>query len=219
MQRASIWPVRLARLATFTLLVVALGALPAAAQPPCPVGTVLAATVTLTDALPAVPDLLVIGPDGTGDELLADRGLTIDVCITCSGAPLIGLAAAAVTVVDPGLNICVAGNIADAPTDAAGCTSFTGTITAGGCSSTLDVFAGPTYLGTVPVTVRSLDLSGVSPGYVDAADLSYFASAFPSAFGGPTFITCFDFNADGFIDAADFSAWAAGIGSYGTSCP
>jgi len=199
-------------------IALALLASPASAQPPCPVGTTLSATVTLVDAAPATPNSITIHPDGSG-QTLASRGLTIDVCVTCSGAPLVGAPAAAVTLSGGGVYICGLGAIADGPTDAVGCTTFTGTIVGGGCSAALDVTVGATLVGTVPVAIRSPDAAGVSPGYVDAGDLSFFAAVFPSAIGSPTFNPCVDFNTDGFIDAADLSWFASILGAIGTSCP
>jgi hypothetical protein len=195
-------------------------AVPAIAQPPCPAGTILGSGVVLVDAAPAIPNSITIRPDGSG-QTLASRGLTIEVCITCSGAPLVGLPAAAITLAAPGLYVCSGGlgAIADAPTDAAGCTTFTGTIDGGGCSPALTVIAAGTPLGAVAVAVRSPDGPGVSPGYIDAGDLAYFAASLPSAIGSPTFNACVDFNADGFVDASDVAAFAAALGLYGTFCP
>jgi len=190
----------------------------AAAQAPCPAGTVLAAAVALTDALPGVPNSIIIRPNGTG-QTLASRGLTIEVCVTCDGAPLVGAPAAAFTLSGAGVYTCTPAPIADGPTDAAGCTTFTGTIFGGGCSPSLDVVAGATLVGVVGVAVRSQDAPGVSPGFVDASDLAYFAISLPSSIGSPTFNPCVDFNVDGFVDASDVASFASALGVFGTACP
>lgn len=204
--------------AAFAGITLAMLATPAAAQAPCPAGAVLAAAVTLTDALPGVPNSITIRPNGTGQTLVG-RGLTIGVCVTCGGAPLVGAPAAAFTLSGAGVYTCTPAPIADGPTDAAGCTTFTGTIFGGGCSPSLDVIAGATLVGTVVVAVRSPDAPGVSPGFVDAGDLSYFAASLPSAIGSPTFNPCVDFNVDGFVDASDLASFASALGLLGTACP
>jgi len=199
-------------------IVFGLLAAPAAAQPPCPIGTVLATTVALVDTEPAIPNSIIIHPDGSG-QTLASRGLTIDVCVTCSGAPLVGAPATEFTLTGPGIYICGLGSFADGPTDAAGCTTFTGTIVGGGCGGLLGVNVGGALAGVVGVAIRSPDGPGISPGYIDAGDLAFFASAFPSALGSPTFNPCVDYNTDAFVDASDLSWFASVLGLVGTACP
>jgi hypothetical protein len=184
----------------------------ASAQPPCPVGAPLGAVVF------ALPGTLTIVPSG-GIETLAGIGSVITVCITCGGVPLVGLPAAAVTVNAPGLVFCPGSNIADAPTDAAGCTTFSGALCGGGCAPMLDVFAAGTLLGAAPVAINSPDTGIGSPLFVDASDLAAFAFRL----GLPAMYSpCFDYNESGppVINAADLAYFAANLGRSCTgSCP
>ena len=177
------------------------------AQPPCPAGTVLAAAVA------APGGMITIAPNGLG-ETFAAAGTPITVCITCSGVPLVGLPAAAVTVTSPALVICpVPGaNIADAPTDAFGCTTFTGTILGGGCAPSLDVVAAGALLGTVPIMVKSVDAGFATPGFVDVGDLAALAARL----GRVPVDACFDYTDSGVVDAGDLAFLA---GFLGTKCP
>ena len=60
----------------------------------------------------------------------------------CAGIPLVGVPAQEIVLYRSSLCLCPGGNIADAATDVNGCTTFTGTIRGGGCTPTLDLFAG-----------------------------------------------------------------------------
>src|SRR5262245_46105186 len=124
-------------------LIVAFGSGAALAQPPCPVGLPLAV------GLLAAGGSVTIVPSGTG-ETFAAAGTPITVCITCGGAPLVGLPAADIQVMAPGLVIDPGSNIADGPTGLGGCTTFTGTIAGGGCSPVLDVWY---VAGGIPTTL------------------------------------------------------------------
>ena len=177
------------------------------AQPPCPAGTVLAAGVA------APGGMITIAPNGLG-ETFAAAGTPIDVCIECGGVPLVGLPAAAVTVFSPALSICATpgANIADAPTDAFGCTTFTGTILGGGCAPSLDVVAAGALLGTVPIMVKSVDAGFATPGFVDVGDLAALAARL----GRVPVDACFDYTDSGVVDAGDLAFLA---GFLGTKCP
>jgi hypothetical protein len=199
------------------LFVVVCCAESAFAQPPCPIGTVLAAACAVG---PMPGGYVTIAPGaGTGDTFASD-GLVITVCITCSGVPLVGLPAAAITVAAPGVVFCPGGsNIADTPTDAAGCATFTGALCGGGCAPMLDIFSAGTYLCTVPVGINSPDNGMASPLFVDAGDLGAFAAVL----GNPaTYTPCFDFNESGppTIDASDLAFFASMLGNAcGAVCP
>jgi hypothetical protein len=195
-------------------LVMAFGSGAALAQPPCPVGAPLGV------ALAAAGGAVTIVPGGTG-ETFAAAGTPITVCITCAGAPLVGLPAAEIQVSAPGLFIDPGSNIADGPTGLAGCTTFTGTIAGGGCSPFLEVWweAGGvvpvTLLGVLPIMIKSPDAAPVSPCFVDAGDLAAFAAVFASP---ATYSPCFDFDDSGppTIDAGDLAYFASVLG---TACP
>src|SRR5262245_43289644 len=72
----------------------------ALAQPPCPAGTVLAASASVPMA-----GTLTIAPNG-GIESFAGNGIIVEVCVTCDGVPLAGVAAAEITVNSLGLVFC-----------------------------------------------------------------------------------------------------------------
>jgi hypothetical protein len=188
------------------------------AQPPCPAGTVLTTSVAV-----AGPGTLTIRPGGGGGvgETFAGNGLVVTVCIDCSGAPLVGLPPAAITVSAPGVVFCPGplSNTADTPTDAGGCAVFAGTLCGGGCAPVLDVFVAGTYAGTVPVGINSPDTGVASPGFVDASDLAAFALRL----GNPLMYSiCADYNETGppTIDAGDLAYFATALGAAcGAVCP
>ena len=177
----------------------------ALAQFPCPAGTVLVAS-----AASAAAGTLTIAPNG-GIESFAGEGLIVEVCITCDGAPLPGVPAPLITVGGPGLVFCPFGNIADGPTDAFGCTFFTGPLEGGGCAPALDVFVAGLYIATVPIAINSPDTGTASPLFVDASDLARLAPAL-----GAAGLPCLDWDEDGFIAAGDIAYMAALLGA---DCP
>jgi hypothetical protein len=191
----------------------------ALAQPPCPAGFPLGAAVVVGGAGSGTLTIRPGGGGGFGETFLGN-GVPITVCITCGGAPLVGLPASLITVSAPGVVFCPVpdANSADTPTDPLGCASFTGTICGGGCAPFLDVFVAGTWVGAVPVGINSTDTGVASPGFVDAGDLARLASVL----GAPAAYTlCMDFNEDGVIDAGDLAYFAGALGAArcGAFCP
>ena len=111
------------------------------AQPPCPAGQVLGATVTVGGVGAGTLTIRPGGNGGVGETFLG-AGVPIRVCLTCNGIPLAGVPASQIRVAAPGLNFCPSpdANAADTPTNIAGCAEFTGTICGGGCAAQVDVF-------------------------------------------------------------------------------
>ncbi len=156
---------------------------------------------------------VTIAPGGA--ETLASAGITIDVVVRdAAGNPCVGIPASDIYVDHPNVTWCAGGNTADAPTDANGFTSFSGYLCGGGCADQLTVYVGNLALGVVDVAINSPDFAhlGTSPGFIDAADLAFFASVFPASTCGAGFGTysiCYDFNEDGSVDASDWAFFAA----------
>ena len=165
-------------------------------------------TVTFT----TVRDRVTIAPEF--GEALALVGITIRATLrNCSGAPLVGVPAPAIVVANPALCLCPGGNAADAPTDQTGSTSFTGFIRGGGCAESLDVVADGVRIGTVPVKTNSGDQVPASPCYVDAADLSAYASMLGRS---DRYTVCADLNESGppTINGGDLSYLASLLGQH-----
>ena len=74
------------------------------------------------------------------------------------------------------------------------------------------MFAAGTFLGSVPIMVKSVDAGVASPGFVDAGDLAGLAARL----GPAPFDACYDYNDSGAIDAGDLAFMA---GFLGTRCP
>jgi hypothetical protein len=169
----------------------------------------------VTFATPGPPVRYVtIAPDG-GGETFASAGITITVTLRNSqGQPEIGEPAQSVVLYNPALCLCPGGNIADAPTDAQGQTTITGTVGGGGCASFLRVFAQGVPIGLpLAIGINSTDTRLASPCFVDAGDLADLATKV----GVPSSYTiCSDFNEDGVIDAGDIAYFAAHLGA---ACP
>jgi hypothetical protein len=90
-----------------------------------------------------------VSPDG--GESFAATGILIDVYVrNCQGNPIAGLPAQEV-VLNSGVCMCPGRNMADAATDLAGHTQFTGMLRAGGCVNGLSVYADGVLIGEVPV--------------------------------------------------------------------
>jgi len=188
------------------------------AQPPCQPGEILNVSVSLSN--PAGGHM-VIDPQGTGTTFAGINAM-IDVCITCNGVPLANLPADQVRITHPGLVFCTDGNIASGPTNASGCTSFTGALRGGGCTYGQDVFVEVgAFIAAIPITVNSPDLGSASPLFVDAADIAAFAGALgvPAAVAPPT-AWCFDFApappGSPPVDSSDLAYFAARLGM---ACP
>lgn len=156
-------------------------------------------------------DVVTLLPDGSG-ETFASVGITIEVYLrNCVGTPLAGVPAQEIILFNSGLCICP-GNIADAPTDLQGRTTFSGTLRASGCVSNIMVIALGIPIATLPVTFNSADAVPASPCAVDAGDLSALAARIGSEVGEALYSICQDFNEDGYIDASDFSYFASARG-------
>jgi hypothetical protein len=130
---------------------------------------------------------LTISP-GPNGETLEQQGITVKVYLKhCDGVPIVGVPREEIFLFSNALFNCPGGNVADAPTDVNGATSFTGSIRSGGCTNALRVFADGVAIeqrllpglvppaSLVPVSTNSQDLLPASPGFVDAADLAAVA--------------------------------------------
>src|SRR5262249_31850741 len=121
-------------------------------------------------------DRITISPNGTGDTF-ASVGITIRVRIrNLEGQPLVGVPYQAFTLYNPNLCICPGGSVADHATDENGETTFTGTISGGGCANSLTLFCCGLYLCTLPIKTNSWDALPASPCFVDAGDVAAFAA-------------------------------------------
>lgn len=163
-------------------------------------------------------DFITISPDGRG-ETFAEMGIAIRVCLKdACGRPLVGVPAQQITLYNSALCLCPGGNIADAPTDVNGCTTFSGTIRGGGCAYSLDVFVGGTFICTLrdaggrTVKVNSPDIGPPYSGacFVDAADVSALGQRLGRVTGPFPYHICFDYNESGppTINASDVAFFA-----------
>jgi hypothetical protein len=155
-------------------------------------------------------DVVTVSPDGDG-ETFAQNGISIRVFLKdCHGNPVAGVSAESITLTHPRLCICPGGNVADAPTDASGSTTFSGTLRAGGCAQNLILQVDGVDVRTVPVMTNSPDLvHGLCD--VSADEFAWLAGHLT----GGEYSICGDFNEDGIIDALD---WAILVNHYGGSC-
>ena len=102
-------------------------------------------------------DYVTVASDGSG-ETFAQLGITIRVFLkNCQGQMLAGVPAQQIALFNPHLCICMGGAISDAGTNANGMATFSGTMRAGGCVTSLDVYADGVFIGT---------LRGPAPGFV-----------------------------------------------------
>ncbi len=174
-------------------------------------------------------DRITIDPVGTPESFFDLNGLAepdglpdIDIRVyirNCQGQPLVGIPAQDIVLFSNSLCICPGGADSDAGTDGNGCATFTGTLEAGGVAASLDVYADGVFLGTLrdgmnrSVKVNSPDFAhqGITPCYVDAADLAAFASKFGDlAVSNPEM----DFNElHETIDLSDLAYFAASLGA------
>ena len=188
------------------------------AQSPCPQGTSLSVSSTVTF------DNVFTGTYRTGEpfnvlttvpgekylETFEDMGIFIEVCVTCDSLPLVGLAASEVILTNDSLCICEGENTADRATDASGCTTFTGPIAAGGCASSLDLYVGGNYIETLPIQINSPDAETYpEPCWVDRHDIDWVIRLFVRPV---PYNICWDWNEDGSIDASELAwiAWTVG---------
>ena len=176
-------------------------------------------------------DYLTVAPDGSGETFTNIDGLNqgdglLDVEVrvylrNCNGDPLIGVPAQQVNLFSNALCICPGGADSDLGTDANGCATFTGTLNAGGCASSIDVYADGIFICTLmdggarTVKVNSTDQAHLlaSPCFTDASDLAGFASVFTDPASDPGNV-CFDYNEQGAsIDASDLAGFASALGA------
>ncbi len=155
-------------------------------------------------------DVLTVSPGGN-NETFAQNGISIRVILKdCQGNPVAGVPAASITLTHPRMCICPGGNIADAPTDAAGSTTFSGALRAGGCVPNLILQVDGTEVCTVPVMTNTPNVPGTGC-YVNADEIAYFSGHISGSY-----TICLDFNEDGIIDVLDWSILVNRY--YGTSC-
>lgn len=132
-------------------------------------------------------DYITIAPDAAGETFFNVNGVNepdgladIDIRVYLRnglGDPLIGVPAQEVVVFNSQMCICPGGNISDAGTDSNGMAQFTGTIAAGGCVTSLDVYADGVYICTLNAGGRNVKTNspdyahqGTSPCFADARD-------------------------------------------------
>jgi hypothetical protein len=177
-------------------------------------------------------DYLTVAPDGQGETFTEANGvndgdalLDIEVRVylrNCQGTPLEGIPAQQIQLFSGALCICPGGADSDAGgTDDQGCATFTGSLSAGGCAGSIDVYADGLFICTLmdsngrTVKINSTDQAHTltSPCFTDASDLAGFAAVFTEAAGDPGNV-CFDYNErDGFIDASDLAGFASALGA------
>jgi hypothetical protein len=171
-------------------------------------------------------DRLTIDPSGSIETFFDVNGVSeadllpdIEVRVylrNCQGEPLVGVPPQSFALFSPDLCLCVSEG-ADAPTDANGCTTFTGALEGGGTAASLDVFADGVFIGTLQdgtgrtVKVNSPDFSGVSACFVDLSDLAAFATTYGEA---AVFHPEADFNElDSTIDLGDLAYFVLLLGA------
>lgn len=186
--------------------------------PNCSVTAAFARTHPLDSCWqPGAPYRYVTVVPGGNGETFAAMGISITVTLRdILNNPCVGFPASDVVLYKSSLAICAA-LTADTDTDTAGVTTFSGTLNAGGCTPTLDVYANGQYIDTIPVGVNSPDLVPASPFYVDASDVAALAAILgtcnltcPQCTGSRSGYTiCSDWNEDGFIDAGDVAFLAS----------
>ena len=146
-------------------------------------------------------DVITVAPDGSG-ETLAENGITVHVYLRdCQGEPVVGVPAESIALAANYVCICEGGNFADGPTDEFGHTTFTGTLTIGGCAGHLILLVDDLVIGTVPVWINSPDdpFAWACVVSVDeAAQLAGILSSDPVPYS-----ICWDFNEDGSVDGID----------------
>ena len=176
-------------------------------------------------------DYVTVAPNGAGETFTNANGINegdglLDIEIrvylrNCQGDPLVGVPAQQVNLFSNALCICPGGADSDAGTDANGCATFTGSLNAGGCASSIDVYADGIFIctlqdgGGTTVKINSTDQAHLlaSPCFTDASDLAGFASVFTQASNAPGNV-CFDYNELGAnIDASDLAGFASALGA------
>jgi len=155
-------------------------------------------------------------PLGDGESLAA-AGITISVHLEdCQGTPLAGVAAQDIVLTAPTLCPCGGGNIADAPTDANGNTTFSGTLAVGGYAESLTIVAGGVTVGSVPVVINSFDSSPSCS--IDTYDLEDWFNLNGKEVGDPGYDVRYDFNEDGFLDIKEYALFNRHLAHRRNSC-
>ena len=120
--------------------------------------------------------------------------------------PLAGVPAELITLSHEFLCTCAGGNIADAATDENGYTTFSGTLSAGGCVRSLQLRVDGIDVCQVAVATNSPDDFFAQPCVVGADE----GAAISGIMGNPAAYTiCFDLNEDGSVDATDWAIVAS----------
>ena len=172
-------------------------------------------------------DYVTVSPTGAGQTFANPTGtgaggpVAIEIRVyvrNCQGDPLQGISASEVVLYNSGLCICPGGNGADAATDVNGLATFTGSMAAGGCAATLDIYADGIFICTIPVGVNSTDAGFATPCTTDAGDISALAQKLGRSVGSPgicpaCYDICQDFTENGAIDAGEIAFLAANLGA------
>lgn len=176
-------------------------------------------------------DYVTVAPNGAGETFTEANGIPdgdgladIEIRVylrNCSGEPLQGIPAQQVQLFSNALCICPGGADSDLGTDDQGIATFTGSLSAGGCASSIDVYADGVFICTLQdngartVKINSTDQAHTltSPCFTDASDLAGFASVFGTPASNPGNV-CFDYNERGVnIDASDLAGFASQLGA------
>lgn len=159
-------------------------------------------------------DRVTISPDGTGETFDA-TGIAITVFLRdAQGVLLAGIPADEIFLYNSNLCICPQGSHADAPTDSNGMTTFSGTIAAGGCVESLDIywyrFPDSVLLCTTTVKTNSADVAGTGPCFIDDEEWVILSSRY----GAPgAYSICSDYNESGTIDLSDIAFFMRVLGA------
>jgi len=186
------------------------GGPPAAARPDCPIADPDSSILTVTFEIPG-RDVVTIVPDGRSETLAANGISIVAVVKYLSGVPAAGIPSQEMVLFNPGLCLCPGGNIADAPTDITGRTTFRGMLQGGGSCESLQMYVDGVLLGSFPIRVNSPDLNADCA--VDGGDICAFAPRLGTRVGNPGYTFAADFNEDGAVDAGDLSRLASSLGA------
>ena len=155
---------------------------------------------------------LIVCPEGDGPTL-ADRGNEIVVIVRdIAYQPIPNIPASDFWLFgcSSGLQLCGGGGSidADSSTNAAGTTTISGRLAAGGCDTGVMIVVLGVIIGCPPIClsldVRSPDIDGSLD--VGITDFSRFGQAYPSTV--KPYDSCCDYDCDGDIDLVDFSIFA-----------
>jgi len=175
------------------------------------VGTVNSGIVDGTNSTASAAAATILAcPQGDGDQLSA-KGGTISVTVKDNtNAPIPGIPAADFWLIGSTNSLALCGGSgssnADSASNAAGQTTISGAVAAGGCDTGVKVVVQGVVINTVvPVAVVSPDMDG--SGSVVLADFSVFGGNFNQTV--PPADACADFTADGAVNLADFAAFGS----------